>query len=150
MNSASWPAGSLHAAQIFVAETDTREAPPGITSDNKRSSPAGKEFELVALRVTARRHRKETSLLSWIASRGDQRITRSENLSRSRRQTIRYQMVARWLHRVQCHSNWRIRRKVAPREKRLRSSVSGNRFRRDSVEPRAAYSLDQYVGVYTV
>lgn len=33
--------------------------------------------------------------------------------------------MAQWLHRVQCHSNWRIRRKVAPREKWLRSSCLG-------------------------
>lgn len=127
MNSASWPACPLHEARIFVAETDTREvfpSSPTFPRSNKGSSR--KESELAASRVTARRYRKETPLFSResLASRDDQR-TRGELVALGDKQKSDTQMVAQWLHRVQCHSNWRIRRKVAPREKWLRSSCLG-------------------------
>lgn len=62
-----------------------------------------------ALRVTARRHRKETPL-SFAPSgnrvAGRERVQeRGQRTCRARRQTIRYQMAGSRSHRVQCHSN---------------------------------------------
>jgi len=76
-----------------------------------------------ALRVSARRHRKDTpfflflslslslSLSLFFKNRVAKRMrpgTRRENLSRTATQTIRYQMAGSRSHRVQCHSNWRL------------------------------------------
>lgn len=104
MNSSSWPICPLFEMQnLCHCDTKEKESIATATKDSRPLKGAR------ALRVTARRHRKELLSLtpSGIASRSERVQERGERTCRARRQTIRYQMAGSRSHRVQCHSNWR-------------------------------------------